>query len=112
MGEQERQQRIEPSDGGPDKVQLVTPEGERVSHPEYDAIADEVTTQELQGFYRDMVIVRRCDNEATALQRKGIESKYLYFPDENHWVLKPQNSVQWHDEVLGWLDRWTATPAR
>jgi len=42
-----------------------------------------------------------------ALQRKGIESKLLYYPDENHWVLKPQNTVQWHDEVLGWLDRWT-----
>jgi dipeptidyl aminopeptidase/acylaminoacyl peptidase len=44
----------------------------------------------------------------TALQRKGIPSKLLYFPDENHWVLKAQNSVQWHDEVLGWLDKWTA----
>jgi dipeptidyl aminopeptidase/acylaminoacyl peptidase len=39
----------------------------------------------------------------TALQRKGIESKFLYFPDENHWVLKPQNSVLWHDSVNGWL---------
>ncbi len=39
----------------------------------------------------------------TALQRKGIESKYLYFPDENHWVLKPQNSVMWHDTVNAWL---------
>ena len=39
----------------------------------------------------------------TALQRKGIESRLLYFPDENHWVLKPQNSVLWHDTVNGWL---------
>jgi dipeptidyl aminopeptidase/acylaminoacyl peptidase len=39
----------------------------------------------------------------TALQRKGIESKFLYFPDENHWVLKPQNSVMWHDTVNAWL---------
>ncbi|MCY7355369.1 MAG: S9 family peptidase [Lysobacter sp.] len=39
----------------------------------------------------------------TALQRRGIESKFLYFPDENHWVLKPQNSVLWHDTVNGWL---------
>ncbi len=39
----------------------------------------------------------------TALQRKGIASKFLYFPDENHWVLKPQNSVLWHDTVNGWL---------
>jgi len=39
----------------------------------------------------------------TALQRKGIESKLLYFPDENHWVLKPANSVLWHDTVNDWL---------
>jgi len=44
----------------------------------------------------------------TALQRRGIASQFLYFPDENHWVLKPQNSVQWHDTVIGWLKRWTA----
>jgi dipeptidyl aminopeptidase/acylaminoacyl peptidase len=43
----------------------------------------------------------------TALQRKGIPSKLLYFPDENHWVLKPQNSILWHDTVLDWIDRWT-----
>jgi dipeptidyl aminopeptidase/acylaminoacyl peptidase len=43
----------------------------------------------------------------TACQRLGIPSRFLYFPDENHWVLKPQNSIQWHDEVIGWLDRWT-----
>ena len=42
----------------------------------------------------------------TALQRKGVPSKLLYFPDENHWVMKPHNSVQWHEEVIGWLDRW------
>ncbi len=42
----------------------------------------------------------------TALQRQGVESQLLIFPDENHWVLKPRNSVQWHREVLGWLDRY------
>ncbi len=41
-----------------------------------------------------------------ALQRRGIPSKLLYFPDEGHWVLKPHNSIQWHDTVLAWLDRW------
>jgi dipeptidyl aminopeptidase/acylaminoacyl peptidase len=40
----------------------------------------------------------------TALQRRGIESKLLVFPDENHWVLKPANSIQWYHTVLGWLD--------
>jgi dipeptidyl aminopeptidase/acylaminoacyl peptidase len=39
----------------------------------------------------------------TALQRKGIPSKLLVNPDENHWVLKPNNSIRWYDEVLGWL---------
>jgi len=42
----------------------------------------------------------------TVLQRLGIPSKFLYFPDENHWVLKPANSIQWHETVLGWLDQW------
>ena len=43
----------------------------------------------------------------TALQRKGIPSRLLRFPDENHWVLKPVNSVQWYREVHRWLDQWT-----
>ncbi len=42
----------------------------------------------------------------TALQRKGVPSKLLIFPDENHWVLKPKNSIQWYGEVFGWMDRW------
>jgi dipeptidyl aminopeptidase/acylaminoacyl peptidase len=45
----------------------------------------------------------------TALQRRGIPSEFLYFPDENHWVLKPQNSLQWHETVLAWLNRWTTS---
>jgi dipeptidyl aminopeptidase/acylaminoacyl peptidase len=43
----------------------------------------------------------------TALQRRGIPSKLLYFPDECHWVLKPANSVLWHETVLAWLGQWT-----
>jgi dipeptidyl aminopeptidase/acylaminoacyl peptidase len=42
----------------------------------------------------------------TALQRRGIPSRFLYFPDENHWVRKPANSVQWHEEVNSWLHRY------
>ena len=41
----------------------------------------------------------------TALQRAGIESQLLYFPDENHWVLKPHNSILWHDTVNAWLKK-------
>ncbi|MFN4289354.1 MAG: prolyl oligopeptidase family serine peptidase [Permianibacter sp.] len=43
----------------------------------------------------------------TALQRRGIPSELLVFPDENHWILKPQNSVQWHNAVFDWMQRWT-----
>jgi dipeptidyl aminopeptidase/acylaminoacyl peptidase len=43
----------------------------------------------------------------TALRRQGVPARLLVFPDENHWVLKPANSVRWYEEVVGWLDRWT-----
>ncbi len=43
----------------------------------------------------------------TALRRLGVPARLLFFPDENHWVLKPQNSIQWHDEVMSWITRWT-----
>lgn len=42
----------------------------------------------------------------TALQRRGIESRFVHFPDENHWVLKPANAKRWHKEVFAWIDRF------
>ena len=42
----------------------------------------------------------------TALQRQNVPSRLLIFPDENHWVLKPANSLLWHETVLGWLDQY------
>ncbi len=42
----------------------------------------------------------------TALQEQNVPAKLLVFPDENHWVLDPRNSVQWHETVFAWLDRW------
>jgi dipeptidyl aminopeptidase/acylaminoacyl peptidase len=42
----------------------------------------------------------------TALQRRGVPSELLVFPDENHWVLKPKNSLQWHQTIFNWLDRY------
>lgn len=42
----------------------------------------------------------------TALQRRGVPSQFLFFPDENHWVLKPANSLRWHETVEAWLDTW------
>jgi dipeptidyl aminopeptidase/acylaminoacyl peptidase len=42
----------------------------------------------------------------TALQERGIPSQLLVFPDENHWVLGAKNSLQWHETVFAWLNRW------
>ena len=55
-------------DGGPELIQLLTPEGERVHHAEFDM---DFTADQVRGFYRDMVLTRRIDTEATALQRHG-----------------------------------------
>lgn len=43
----------------------------------------------------------------TALQLRGIPSKFLYFPDEGHWVLKPRNSELWNATGSDWVDRST-----
>ena len=42
----------------------------------------------------------------TALQRQGVPSELLYLPSENHHCLNPQNSMVWHEAVLGWIKRW------
>jgi dipeptidyl aminopeptidase/acylaminoacyl peptidase len=47
----------------------------------------------------------------TALQMKKVPSKLLLFPDEGHWILKPQNSVVWHKTFLDWITEWTQKPA-
>lgn len=46
----------------------------------------------------------------TALQERRIPAQLLVFPDENHWVLGAKNSLQWHDTVFAWLDRWLKAP--
>ncbi|WP_445429000.1 S9 family peptidase [Alishewanella sp. HL-SH05] len=43
----------------------------------------------------------------TNLQRKGIDSRLVIFPDENHWILNPDNRVRWYNEVFQWLDKYT-----
>jgi dipeptidyl aminopeptidase/acylaminoacyl peptidase len=42
----------------------------------------------------------------TSLQRRGVPSRYVYFPDEGHWILQAHNRVVWWNEVLGWLDKY------
>lgn len=53
---------------------------------------------------------RVCEGEGistfTALQRRGIPSRLLYFEDEGHWVLKPHNSEMWYRTVFEWLHKW------
>ena len=56
------------SSGGPDLIQLLTPEGERVEHPDYPL---DISAEEIRALYRDLALVRRLDVEATALQRQG-----------------------------------------
>ena len=60
---------LPPEAGAPEElIQLLTPEGERVEHPDYPL---DISARELQGLYRDLVLVRRMDTEAIALQRQG-----------------------------------------
>jgi pyruvate dehydrogenase E1 component alpha subunit len=62
------------AEGGPELVQLLTPEGERVDHPEFSfgvGMSAEEEAEAIRGFYRDMVLTRRIDTESTALQRHG-----------------------------------------
>jgi dipeptidyl aminopeptidase/acylaminoacyl peptidase len=48
----------------------------------------------------------------TTLQMEGVPSKMLYFPDEGHWVLKPQNSQLWYKTVNDWVDQWVGNPGK
>lgn len=48
----------------------------------------------------------------TALQRRGVESRLLWFPDEGHWVQKPRNSALWYRTVLDWIDAHAKSSAR
>jgi dipeptidyl aminopeptidase/acylaminoacyl peptidase len=43
------------------------------------------------------------------LRQKGVPARLIYFPDENHWVLKPQNALLWHREVFAWLEKYIGT---
>jgi dipeptidyl aminopeptidase/acylaminoacyl peptidase len=46
------------------------------------------------------------------LQKRGVPSKFVYFPDENHWILKPQNSLFWYGTVREWVNRYAAPGAQ
>jgi dipeptidyl aminopeptidase/acylaminoacyl peptidase len=40
------------------------------------------------------------------LKARGVPTRLVYFEEENHWILKPQNSLLWYREVLGWVNRF------
>ena len=46
----------------------------------------------------------------TALRLREVPSRFLHFPDEGHWILKPRNSVLWYETVTGWLKKWIDNP--
>ena len=79
-------------------------------HNDLDGLRSELLAREVDTTGVDRALSESQALLATfnALQRRGVPSRLLYFPDENHWVLKPHNSILWHDTVIGWLDRWTA----
>ena len=60
-----------PGEAGPDLLQLITPSGERISHPEFDFWVRDITDDQLCSLFEDMTVIRRIDVEATALQRQG-----------------------------------------
>jgi dipeptidyl aminopeptidase/acylaminoacyl peptidase len=102
-----------------DTEELWFPEWERGGTPwdEPEAYAEHNPIDHVKNWKTPMLVVhggrdyRVVDTQGistfTALQRRGIPSRFLYFPDENHWVLKPANSVLWHETVLAWLAEWT-----
>jgi len=66
-----------------------------------------VPTLVIHGAHDYRVVDTQGFSTFTALRRQGIPARLLYYPDESHWVLKPRNSIQWHDEVMAWLRHWT-----
>ncbi|MBU1311800.1 MAG: S9 family peptidase, partial [Gammaproteobacteria bacterium] len=46
------------------------------------------------------------------LQTRGVESRMIYFPDENHWILKPNNSIYWYNQVKDWMTKFAAPGGR
>ena len=90
--------------GGP---VYLNPEGYERFNPINHVVNWNVPMLVIHGQKDYRVLVEQGIATFTALQRKGIESQFLYYPDENHWILKPKNSIQWHDTVNAWLKAHT-----
>ena len=91
-----------------------TPEQQAVfkqASPQYGAANFNTPTLVVHG-QRDLrVPVNHGIELFQVLQQRGVPSRLLYFGDENHWVLKPANSLVWYREVRAWIDRYAGAPA-
>lgn len=81
-------------------VQLLTPAGDRVPHPEYDAWASDLDADRLRAMYRDMVLTRRFDTEATALQRQGELALYAQCLGQEAAQVGSGHALAPHDHVF------------
>ncbi len=81
-------------------VQLLTPAGRRTAHPDYDSRVAHLDAEALRGFYRDMVLVRRFDNEATSLQRQGELALFAQGLGQEAAQIGSGRALAKHDQVF------------
>lgn len=82
------------------------PELYRASSPHFGAGRFATPTLVIHGEQDFRVPVNHGIELFNTLQNRGVESRLVYFPDENHWVLKPANSLHWYEEVRRWVTRY------
>ncbi|QYJ76125.1 S9 family peptidase [Shewanella sp. FJAT-52076] len=89
-----------------------SPEIYKTISPHYHADKFKTPTLVIHGQLDYRVPVGQGFELFRTLQTKGIESRMIYFPDENHWILKPNNSIYWYNEVKDWMTRFAEPGAR
>ncbi len=89
--------------GGPGHTPWADPASYERYNPAGHVAAWRVPQLVIHGGHDDRIPLEQGLGAFDALQRRGIDSRLLVFPDENHWVLKPANSLQWHATVADWL---------
>ena len=89
-----------------------TPELYQALSPHYNAANFDTPALIIHGQNDLRVPVGQSFELFRALQTKGIDSRLIYYPDENHWILKPNNSLHWYREVHDWLQRFAAPGPR
>lgn len=82
------------------------PESFRATSPHYGAGNFDTPTLVIHGELDYRVPVNHGFELFNALQNRGVESRMVYYPDENHWILKQGNSIHWYDEKRNWLARF------